>query len=59
MKDVDGKHFAREMVRTAQQHGEGWVDYKWVHPVTAEVFTKSAYVRREGELVLGCAAYRD
>ncbi len=58
VKDVDGKHFAQEMARTARERGEGWVDYKWVHPVTGEVFTKSAYVRREGDLAVGCAIYR-
>jgi methyl-accepting chemotaxis protein len=58
VKDVDGKLFAQEMVRVARDKGEGWVDYKWVHPVTNEVFDKRAYVRREGDLVVGCAFYR-
>ncbi|MDB5942328.1 MAG: hypothetical protein JWQ13_1894 [Ramlibacter sp.] len=58
VKDIDGKPFPREMVRTARERGEGWVDYKWVHPVTGQVFTKSAYVRREGDLVLACAMHR-
>ena len=58
VKDVDGKPFALEMVRVARDKGEGWVDYKWVHPVTNEVFDKRAYVRREGDVVVGCAFHR-
>ncbi|NML44994.1 HAMP domain-containing protein [Ramlibacter sp. G-1-2-2] len=58
VKDVDGKAFGLEMVRVARDRGEGWVDYKWVHPVTGEVFMKTAYVRREGDLAVGCTAYK-
>jgi hypothetical protein len=58
VKDVDGKFFPREVVRVAREHGEGWVDYKWVHPVTEQVFTKSGYVRREGDLAIYCAVYK-
>jgi signal transduction histidine kinase len=56
--DVDGKHFAREFARTARELGEGWVDYKWVHPVTGEIFVKRGYMKREGDLVLSCSVYR-
>ncbi|HEX2546706.1 MAG TPA: methyl-accepting chemotaxis protein, partial [Ramlibacter sp.] len=58
VKDVDGKHFAQEMVRVARDRGEGWVDYKWVHPVTQQVSTKSGYVRRDGDLVLVCSVIK-
>jgi methyl-accepting chemotaxis protein len=58
VKDIDGKHFAREMVRVAREQGEGWVEYKWVHPVTSQVSVKNAYVRRQGDLAIACAAYK-
>jgi methyl-accepting chemotaxis protein len=58
VKDIDGKHFAREMARLAREKGEGRVEYKWVHPVTNAVSVKSAYVRRQGELAIACAAYK-
>ncbi len=53
VKDVDGKYFPREMVKVARDRGEGWVDYKWVHPVTGAVFKKAGYVRG----ALGLAVY--
>ncbi|MDB5915047.1 MAG: hypothetical protein JWP22_3722 [Ramlibacter sp.] len=58
VKDIDGKHFPREMARVAREKGEGWVEYKWVHPVTGEVSVKNAYVLRQGEIAIACAAYK-
>jgi hypothetical protein len=58
VKDVDGKCFPAEFARMARDRGEGWVDYKWVHPVTNEVFGKSGYVRRFGDHLVACAIYK-
>jgi methyl-accepting chemotaxis protein len=58
VKDIDGKAFGLEFVRVAREKGEGWIDYKWVHPVTKEVFVKSGYAKRMGDLVLTCAIYK-
>ena len=56
-RDVDGKRFVLEMRDVARDRGQGWVDYKWAHPVTNEVLTKSTYVQRVGDVVLGCGIY--
>jgi methyl-accepting chemotaxis protein len=57
-KDVDGRPFVLEMTETARRRGEGWVDYKWAHPVTNEVLTKSSFVQRVGDVVVACGVYR-
>jgi methyl-accepting chemotaxis protein len=57
-RDVDGKRFVQDMTETARRHGEGWVDYKWAHPVTNEVLTKSTFVKRVGDVVVACGIYR-
>jgi methyl-accepting chemotaxis protein len=57
-RDVDGKHMVQEMVRSARERGGGWVDYKWAHPVTNQVQTKSTYVERVGDLCVGCGIYK-
>jgi signal transduction histidine kinase len=57
-KDVDGKAFVAEMARTGRESGEGWVDYKWAHPVTNEILTKSTFVQRHGDVVVACGVYR-
>jgi methyl-accepting chemotaxis protein len=58
-KDADGKAFVQEMVRVAKAKQQGgWVDYKWAHPITNEVLTKSSFVQLCGEVVLACGIYK-
>ncbi len=58
-KDVDGKPFVLDMAKLARGAGSGWVDYKWAHPVTNEVRTKSSYLERAGDLFIACGIYKD
>ena len=37
LKDADGKYFMKEIVSKAASAGSGWVDYKWVNPVSQEI----------------------
>ena len=57
-KDVDGKLFVQEMARLARSQGSGWVDYKWAHPVTNQILTKSTYVQRAGDVLVACGIYK-
>jgi methyl-accepting chemotaxis protein len=56
-RDPGGKPFGQEIVDTARNQGAGWVDFKFAHPVTQEIKTKSAYVRRLGDLLVSCGFY--
>src|SRR5450830_215065 len=56
-RDPGGKPFGQEIVDTARNHGTGWVDFKFAHPVTQEIKTKSAYVRRLGDCLVSCGFY--
>jgi methyl-accepting chemotaxis protein len=58
-KDVDGKLFVREMADQAKAKGEGWIDYKWAHPVTNEIKTKTSYFMRAGDIVIACGVYKN
>lgn len=57
-KDADGKFFIKEMIRVARHAGSGWVEYKFPHPVTQQLMHKTAYVQREGDLVIMCGCYK-
>ena len=57
-RDVDGRLFVQDMTSVARTRGEGWIDYKWAHPVTNEVLTKSTFVQRAGDVVVACGIYR-
>ena len=53
--DIDGVPFIRRMLAIKE---EGWVDYKYVNPVTKRVQPKSAYVVHRGDYWIGVGAYR-
>jgi cytochrome c len=58
LKDADGKYFIKEMGEVAKTKGKGWVDYKWLNPVTKALEAKSTYVEKVGDLVVGCGIYK-
>ncbi len=60
VKDVDGKYYVNEIMNVARTTGTGWVDYKWMHPITKETMTKTAYVEAVGleGLVISCGFYK-
>jgi methyl-accepting chemotaxis protein len=60
VKDVDGKYFVTEMVNLAKSQGGGWVEYKWVHPITKETMIKCAYCESVGleGMEISCGFYK-
>ena len=46
LKDADGKSLIQDIIRTARDNGEGWVEYRWINPVTNRVEPKLTYVKR-------------
>jgi cytochrome c len=57
-RDAGGKAFVRERIEIARQHGKGWQDYKFQNPLTGKVELKTSYFEREGDLIIGCGAYK-
>jgi cytochrome c len=58
LKDADGVPIIREFIKTAKGSGKGWVDYKWPNPVTKAIESKSTYVERFGDVLIGCGIYK-
>lgn len=58
LRDVDGKNFIRDFIDVAKTKGEGWVDYKWADPVSKDVAPKSSFVKRSGDMIVGCGIYK-
>lgn len=46
VRDADGKMLVQEIVRVARQQGEGWVEYRWLNPVTNRIEPKTSYVKQ-------------
>jgi hypothetical protein len=58
-KDPDGKVYMKDMVDTARSTADGWIEYKYNHPVTGEMKVKASYFVRVGDLVVACGAYKE
>jgi len=58
LKDADGKVFIREISEVAKTKGKGWVDYKWINPVTGKILEKTTYCQRVGDVYIGCGIYK-
>lgn len=58
LKDADGKPYNKEMIELAKAKGSGWVDYRWVNPVSKKIEQKSSYILHVGEYVIGAGFYK-
>ncbi len=54
-----GDELFKNMVKVAQDSGEGWVDYNWPYPGTDEVKAKTSYIMtNDGDFFCGVGAYK-
>jgi cytochrome c len=58
MRDADGKFIIKGFVEVANSKGKGWVDYKWPNPVTKSVESKSSYVEKVDNMIVGAGVYK-
>ena len=58
LKDADGEFFIKKFIELAKTKGTGWVDYKWVNPVTKKIEPKSTYIQKGDEYFFGCRIYK-
>jgi signal transduction histidine kinase len=59
LKDADGKPYNKEMIDLANGKGSGWVDYRWVNPVSHKIEPKSSFIEKVGDYVVGAGFYKD
>lgn len=55
--DPEGKPFVKDIVKIANNGGAGWVEYKWMDPITQKWLQKSTYVERVDEVIICCGVY--
>lgn len=58
LKDADGKFFVKSYIELVKSKGSGWVDYKWINPSNSAIQTKSTYVEKVDDLIVGCGIYK-
>lgn len=55
--DIDGKMFIKEIVDSANAHGSGWVEYKWLDPATKSERPKAVYFEKTNGVIICSGAY--
>lgn len=58
MKDQDDKPFIKQFMELGASTGKGWVDYRWINPVSQKIETKSTYIEKIDGLIVGCGIYK-
>src|SRR5216684_8076251 len=60
LKDQDGRFIIQEFIKIASTApGYGWIDYRWLNPVTKTIEDKSGYIARMGNYFVGVGIYRN
>ncbi|MCA1909832.1 MAG: cache domain-containing protein [Magnetospirillum sp.] len=44
--DSDGKLLVKEIIKVAEEQGEGWVEYRWLNPASNRIEPKLTFVKR-------------
>ncbi len=58
VKDVDGRSPVVDYISVANQRGGGWIDYKWPNPASGKIESKSTYVEKVNDFIIGCGIYK-
>lgn len=58
MRDAEGVYLVKGLIQVAKTKGQGWFDYHWPNPVTKTVESKSSYVERVDDYLIGAGIYK-
>jgi TRAP-type uncharacterized transport system substrate-binding protein len=58
-RDQNGKYMMREQMDVCKGPQHGWVDFRWLSPVTHTIDDKSSYIERMGDYCVGVGIYRN
>src|SRR6267143_6208043 len=60
LKDQDGRFIIQEFIKIASTApGRGWIDYRWLNPVTKTIEDKTALIERMDKYYVGVGVYRN
>jgi signal transduction histidine kinase len=59
LRDANDKYFIKDILALAAGAGSGWVDYKWVDPVTKTLRDKSVYLEKTGGMIIAAGYYKN
>jgi TRAP-type uncharacterized transport system substrate-binding protein len=56
-RDQNGKYMMREQLEVCKGTGSGWVDFRFLSPLTQTIEDKSTYIERMGNYCVGVGVY--
>src|ERR1700688_4852828 len=56
-RDQNGKYMMREQLEVCKGPGRGWVDFRFLSPLTQAIEDKSTYIERMGSYCVGVGVY--
>ncbi len=57
-RDANGKLFIRERIEIASAQGSGWQDYMFSNPESNVVESKTSFIRKVDDMIVGCGVYK-
>ncbi len=57
-RDANGKLFIQERIALANTQGSGWQDYMFKNPESGVVESKTSYLRKVDDFIVGCGIYK-
>ena len=58
LKDSDNVYFVKSFIEVGKTKGKGWVDYKWPNPVSKAMESKSTYIEKYDDVLVGAGVYK-
>lgn len=58
LKDANDTPIIKSFIETANSKGKGWVDYKWPNPVSKAIESKSTYIEKHDDVLIGAGIYK-
>lgn len=58
LADADNKRFVKQRIEIARISGNGWQRYKFSNPITRKIESKTAYIEKWDDFIVGSGAYQ-
>lgn len=57
-EDSGSVHYVQAFIKLADEKGSGWVDYQFTNPETGQVESKTTFIEKVDEVIIGCGIYK-
>lgn len=58
LRDANGVFIVKSFIEVGNSKGHGWVDYQWPNPVSKSIESKSTYIEKHDDVVVGSGIYK-